>query len=216
VILSPPSPGRDVCRSFDAAVVGATDRDNRLDKDGAADVLLRSARIRQAHVCRSSPDHQFRSAPLAAQERHVSIGWLVGPSDPSDNRWRERAQPLMSSGRGVGWDPGVNYLRQLFTNGGFSLIAMGGRKRKETRRSGPLTWCSVESAWQPVRDSNPCRHLERATETVRLVLSDAVLCGLSRANATRRVASCRPISASTAAWSGSWIGKMSSRGEGVA
>jgi hypothetical protein len=87
------------------------------------------------------------------------------------------------------------------------------RERKETRRSGPLTWCFT---WQPVRDSNPCRHLERATETVRLMLSDAVLCGLSRANATRRVASCRPISASTAAWSGSWIGKMSSRGEGVA
>jgi hypothetical protein len=42
------------------------------------------------------------------------------------------------------------------------------------------------------------------------------LCGLSRANATRRVASCRPISASTAAWSGKWIGKTSSRGEGVA
>jgi hypothetical protein len=37
---------------------------------------------------------------------------------------------------------------------------------------------------QPVRGPNPCRHLETATGTVRLVLSDAVLCGLTR-NALR-------------------------------
>jgi hypothetical protein len=40
------------------------------------------------------------------------------------------------------------------------------------------------------------------------------LCGLSRENATRDVAWCRPVSASTAAWSGTWIGKTSNRGEG--
>ena len=95
------------------------------------------------------------------------------------------------------------------------LLRSGPMSRNESRKSGEpprrvaLTWCFT---WQPVRDSNPCRHLERASWTVRLVLSDAVLCGLSRTNATRRVASCRPVSASTAAWSGKWIGKTSCRG----
>ena len=59
--------------------------------------------------------------------------------------------------------------------------------------------------WQPVRGPNPCRHLETATGTVRLVLSDAVLCGLTRDNARRCLASCCPASANISAL----IGKLS-------
>ena len=62
--------------------------------------------------------------------------------------------------------------------------------------------------WQPVRDSNPCRHLERATRTVRLVLSSTVLCGLSRNDATRCVGSCWSISADISALIGKSIGKI--------
>ena len=54
----------------------------------------------------------------------------------------------------------------------------------------------------------PVPHLEMATGAVRLVLSDAVVCGLSRANATRRVVSCCPVSANIGALIGNEIGRI--------
>ena len=45
-----------------------------------------------------------------------------------------------------------------------ALAAAGNGTRPS--EEGPRT----SIAWQPVRDSNPCRHLERASGTVRLVL----------------------------------------------
>lgn len=56
---------------------------------------------------------------------------------------------------------------------------VGGPKREETRPGSAKGF-----RWQHVRDSNPCRHLERVSQAVRPVLSDDALCLLNRANVT--------------------------------
>jgi hypothetical protein len=56
-------------------------------------------------------------------------------------------------------------------------------------------------SWQPVRDSNPCRHLERVSGAVRPVLSDDVAWSLNRDDGTRRAVSCRTVLANVVAFS---------------
>jgi hypothetical protein len=84
--------------------------------------------------------------------------------------------------------------------------------RKEALRRGPLSRYSI---WHPVRDSNPCCHLERAIGNVRLVLSDVVLCGLSRTYVNRRAGACHPVSAGVIKWSGKWSGKTRKTGPAI-
>jgi len=76
------------------------------------------------------------------------------------------------------------------------FIGNGGRKRNETRGSGPLTSVLFAMARQPVRDSNPSRHLERAIRSVRPVLPSAMPYGSSRASATTAPVEYRAVPAS--------------------
>ena len=73
--------------------------------------------------------------------------------------------------------------------------------RGETRRGTPQSASDLDLLWQPVRDSNPCRHLERVSRAVRPVLSDDVAWSSSRDDSTRRAVSCRPVLANVVEFS---------------
>jgi hypothetical protein len=49
----------------------------------------------------------------------------------------------------------------LASDSRFARFASAWRRVRKTRRATPKSGSDLERSWQPVRDSNPCRHLER-------------------------------------------------------
>lgn len=71
-----------------------------------------------------------------------------------------------------------------------------GQQVPGTERDPPERAPDLVISWQPVLDSNPYRHLERAIRSVRRVLPSAMPYGLSRANATTESVEHRAVPAS--------------------
>jgi len=121
--------------------------------------------IAASAVCTSlAATHRPRGVPLLASER---IAAEVHPQLPRRPSLPHETRHLILLGRE--WQR-VQRIRRATQEGGSDLVFR----------------------WQPVRDSNPCRHLARANRVVRPVLSDAVVFGLSRGDGSARDVPCRP------------------------